>query len=117
MTPNGKIDRNALLSHQPSGDAEGDYIAPRTAAEAALASIWEEVLEKQNISVDADFFQSGGHSLLAAGLLSRIRSRLRVSVPTRVLFESPTIEGLAATVTRMTSESTTDQPGPGLTAR
>jgi amino acid adenylation domain-containing protein len=110
MTPNGKVDRNALLSLEPGGGAGGDHIAPRTAVEAILASIWEELLDQRNISVDADFFQAGGHSLLAAGLLSRIRSRLRVSVPARVLFESPTIEGLAAAVTRMTSEDAAKRP-------
>ncbi|WP_416874780.1 non-ribosomal peptide synthetase [Kitasatospora sp. SC0581] len=100
LTPHGKIDRAALTSAADTGsaDAGAAYTAPRTPVEAALAAIWEELLDRRDISVDADFFQLGGHSLLAAGLITRIRARLNVSLPVRVLFESPTIEGLAAAV-------------------
>jgi amino acid adenylation domain-containing protein len=110
MTPNGKIDRNALRSMDPGVSRDVGHTAPRTPVEAAVASIWEEVLDRQNISIDADFFQSGGHSLLAASLISRIRSRLKVSIPARVLFESPTVAGLAAAVTRVVSEGAVHCP-------
>ncbi|MEW2574963.1 amino acid adenylation domain-containing protein [Streptomyces syringium] len=104
LTPNGKIDRNALLSICAYNDPGTGHLAPRTPVEAVLVSIWEEVLGRPGISVDADFFQSGGHSLLAATLISRMRSRLGVSIPVRVLFQSPTVAGLAAAITQMTSE-------------
>lgn len=105
MTPNGKVDRSALLSLGQETAQQAEYLAPRTPVEATLAAIWEEVLDQQSISIDADFFQAGGHSLLAATLISRIRSRLDVRLPARVLFESPTIAGLAAAITGMEQET------------
>ncbi|WP_416969859.1 amino acid adenylation domain-containing protein [Streptomyces sp. 4F14] len=102
MTPNGKIDRTALLALEPDDGTEAAHIAPRTPVEAVLADIWEDILGQRNISVDADFFQVGGHSLLAASLISRIRTRFAIGMTARVLFESPTIAGLAEAVTRAT---------------
>ncbi len=106
MTPNGKVDRDALVARGVPSDLEtGHYIPPRTSVEASVATIWEDVLNRQHISVDADFFQVGGHSLLAAGLISRVRSELGVKISARVLFESPTIEGIAAAIGRAASEA------------
>ncbi|MET8975191.1 amino acid adenylation domain-containing protein [Streptomyces sp. NPDC004539] len=113
LTPNGKTDRTALLALAPDDDAEAAHIAPRTPVEAALAAIWEEILGRRDISVDADFFQSGGHSLLAASLISRIRARFDVGMTARVLFESPTIAGLAEAVTRVTGDGAADRAGRG----
>ncbi|MGW2847916.1 phosphopantetheine-binding protein [Streptomyces sp. NPDC001274] len=112
MTPNGKTDRTALLTLEPD-TAEAAHTAPRTPVEEALAAIWEEILGQRNISVDADFFQAGGHSLLAASLVSRIRTRFDVAMTARVLFESPTIVGLAEAVTRMSGGDAADRPGRG----
>ncbi|MGW1431751.1 amino acid adenylation domain-containing protein [Streptomyces sp. NPDC002431] len=112
VTPNGKTDRTALLTLEPD-TAEAAHTAPRTPVEEALAAIWEEILGQRNISVDADFFQAGGHSLLAASLVSRIRTRFDVAMTARVLFESPTIVGLAEAVTRMSGGDAADRPGRG----
>ncbi|MFI2609386.1 amino acid adenylation domain-containing protein [Kitasatospora sp. NPDC018619] len=98
LTPNGKTDRTALRSLAADAVAGAPHVAPRTPVEAALAAVWAELLDRRDVSVDADFFQLGGHSLLAAGLISRIRAEFGVSVPVRVLFESPTVAGLAAAV-------------------
>jgi acyl carrier protein len=53
---------------------------------------------KDRISVDDNFFDLGGHSLLATQVISRIRSRFRVEIAMRSVFEQPTIEGLALAV-------------------
>ncbi|WP_327691986.1 amino acid adenylation domain-containing protein [Streptomyces sp. NBC_00461] len=111
MTPNGKIDRTALLALEPDDDGEAVHIAPRTPVEAVLADIWEDILGRRGISVDADFFQVGGHSLLAASLIARIRARFDVAMTARVLFESPTIAGLAEAVTRATGDGAADRAG------
>ncbi|MBC2874263.1 amino acid adenylation domain-containing protein [Streptomyces sp. TYQ1024] len=108
VTPSGKIDRGALMSREAGAETDVAYIAPRTPAETALTAIWEELLGQRKISVDADFFQLGGHSLIAAGLISRIRAQLNVSVPVRVLFEHPTIASLAVAVTRWAEEGAGD---------
>ncbi|MEM8931596.1 MAG: amino acid adenylation domain-containing protein, partial [Acidobacteriota bacterium] len=91
-TPNGKIDRRALPDPDASHVAS---VAPRTAREAALASIWSEVLGVDEPSVTASFFELGGHSLLATRLLARVRDQLGVDMPLRLIFEKPTIEALA----------------------
>jgi len=95
LTPNGKIDRKALPEPDQSRQAiEVQFIAPRNELEKILAEIWTNVL-KREVGVQDNFFDLGGHSLMATQLLSRIRSRLNREVPLRSLFETPTIEGLA----------------------
>ncbi|MGJ5892181.1 amino acid adenylation domain-containing protein [Streptomyces niveiscabiei] len=111
LTPNGKIDRAALLALEPDDGTEAAHVAPRTPVEAVLADIWEDILGRRGISVDADFFQVGGHSLLAASLIARIRARFDVGMTARVLFESPTIAGLAEAVTRAAGDGAADRAG------
>jgi amino acid adenylation domain-containing protein len=96
MTPNGKVDRSALPAPDLGRpDLEAVYVAPRTPVEAALAHIWRELLGLERIGAHDDFFDLGGHSLLATRVVSRIRSRLRLDLPLRRIFEAPTIAELA----------------------
>ena len=70
LTPNGKIDRQALLALAPrSAEARTtrEIVGPRTDTEIALAAIWRELLQVQDIGVDDDFFDLGGQSLMAIG--------------------------------------------------
>ena len=65
LTPNGKLDRQALpapgaTQHQASG-----FVAPRDALEQQLVDIWQECLGVNPIGVTDDYFDIGGHSLLA----------------------------------------------------
>ena len=95
LTPNGKVDRAALP--EPERD-EGSYVAPRSETEERLAAIFVEVLDLDRVGVDDDFFALGGHSLKATQALSRMRSRLRVDLPPRALFDHPTVARLAREV-------------------
>ncbi|HYO56183.1 SDR family oxidoreductase, partial [Archangium sp.] len=90
--PEGPME--AASSHQRP-DLGTEYVAPRDDVEAALATIWAELLGVEQVGIHDSFFQLGGHSLLGIRLLSRMREQFQVDIPLRNLFESPTIAGLA----------------------
>jgi len=97
LTPNGKVDRKAL----PSPDATtrnlaNSFVLPRNPIEAQLTQIWSEVLGLERIGVKDNFFELGGHSLLATQVLSRINSAFELDLSVQIMFESPTIAGIAA---------------------
>lgn len=110
-TPNGKVDRRALPEPSWNGDAHlvgvvdpagtGPAVAAdqttvaSDAATDAVTAIFRELLGSPSIGPDDDFFQFGGHSLLAARLIQRIEARLGVRVQVRSLFVHPTARGLA----------------------
>ncbi|MEA2603270.1 MAG: hypothetical protein QOF89_4262, partial [Acidobacteriota bacterium] len=97
LTPHGKVDRKALPAPEaPRGEAGEAYLAPRSDAEEAIAAIWSEVLRVERVGVRDDFFLLGGHSLAAARILSRVRNALGVDLSLLVVFETPTVEGMAA---------------------
>jgi acyl carrier protein len=97
LTPNGKLDRRALPAPEAIS-ADGLYVAPRTPTEELVAGIWAGVLKAERVGALDNFFELGGHSLLATQVVSRVREVFGVEVPLRALFESPTVEGLAAKI-------------------
>lgn len=94
LTPNNKVDRKALPA-PASVDSRADYIAPRNAIESALADIWQELIQLEKIGVKDNFFDLGGHSLVAAQIHARIRKVFAIDVSLRELFASLTIEKTA----------------------
>jgi amino acid adenylation domain-containing protein len=92
-TPNGKVDRAAL----PAPDRLGDtgFVPPRGPVEELLAAIWADLLGVERIGRDDDFFERGGHSLLAARVVARVREALGVEIPLDRIFAEPTLAGLA----------------------
>ncbi len=98
LLPNGKIDRRALPAPDWQQSASTNFVAPRTPTEEVLAAIWAEVLGVERVSIHANFFDLGGHSLLATQALSRVRKAFQVNPPLRVIFEKPSIAGLAAVI-------------------
>jgi amino acid adenylation domain-containing protein len=111
LNPNGKVDRQALP--EPESVQERVFVAPSNESEAAVASIWQEVLRRDRIGTDENFFEMGGHSLMATQVISRVRERLKVELPIRALFEHPTIAGLAKAVESADS-LTADSTGPSI---
>jgi acyl carrier protein len=100
LTTNGKVDRRALPfpGATTRTEPEDTYVAPRTPTEAGLTSIWSEVLKIDRIGIHDDFFKVGGHSLLATQVVSRIRDLFHVELPLRSIFETPTVDALAAKI-------------------
>jgi amino acid adenylation domain-containing protein len=97
-TSHGKLDFKALPAVESAREAESAGELPRSAAEELLAGIWAELLGRDRIAMDDDFFAIGGHSLLATQVVARVRSAFGVDLPLRELFEAPTLEGFAARV-------------------
>ncbi len=99
LNPHGKIDVRALPKPQHrDADLNIRYVAPRTATEEVLATIWAETFQRERVGIHENFFELGGHSLMATRMLSRIYKRLQVELPMRSLFEAPTIAELAQTI-------------------
>ncbi|GAA3954655.1 amino acid adenylation domain-containing protein [Chitinophaga oryziterrae] len=95
LTPNGKTDRKKLLQEIILPLTSNEYRAAENETEQLLVSIWEELLEVDNIGVHANFFALGGHSLLAVRMIAAIRSRLEKELPIIAIFDHPTIASLA----------------------
>jgi amino acid adenylation domain-containing protein len=96
LTPNGKVDRRALPTPEYDASAQtNNFIAPRNNVESRLAEIWQQVLGVNTISVTDNFFDVGGHSLLAVQLFAKIGAAFHQELPLATLFHAPTIEQLA----------------------
>ncbi|WDD36769.1 amino acid adenylation domain-containing protein (plasmid) [Nostoc sp. UHCC 0926] len=94
LTLNNKVDRRALPA--PSQlRSEVDYIAPRNAIESALAEIWQEMMHISRVGVKNNFFDLGGHSLVAAQIHARMRKAFSIELSLRELFDALTIEKTA----------------------
>ncbi|MBV8997008.1 MAG: AMP-binding protein, partial [Pseudonocardiales bacterium] len=109
LNRNGKLDRKALPAPDSDMVARGQYVAPRTAIEQAIADIWTDVLVVQQVGIDDSFFELGGDSILSVQVISRIRAALSAEVPLRSLFTHPTVAGLARIIA---ADTTTDQGDP-----
>ena len=94
LTPNGKLDRASLPSLEAPTVTRTD---PLTELEAELAAVWEELLEHE-VGPEENFFEVGGHSLLAIRLIARIRNELGVKLTLKALIDAPTISEFAARV-------------------
>ncbi|WP_139824082.1 condensation domain-containing protein, partial [Lonsdalea britannica] len=97
LTINGKLDRRALPSPDTDARAMRTYTAPQGPVESALARIWEDVLDLQQVGRHDHFFELGGHSMLAVRLMRQMRA-IGLNADVRVLFEQPTLAALAAAV-------------------
>jgi len=98
LTPNGKVDRDALPVPEFGRAEARELVLPHTATEEALASIWRDVLSVDPIGVHDNFFSLGGHSLLATQVVSRARQAFGLDLTLRSIFDAPTIEELAGAI-------------------
>ncbi|QLY32390.1 non-ribosomal peptide synthase/polyketide synthase [Nocardia huaxiensis] len=102
LTPSGKLDRKALPEPELKARA---FRAPATSAECAVAQVFADVLGTDPLGLDDDFFALGGNSLVATQISARLAAALHTEVPLRLLFEYPTVAGLAAHLPSGTADS------------
>ncbi|OUD15234.1 SDR family NAD(P)-dependent oxidoreductase [Thioflexithrix psekupsensis] len=100
LTEQGECDKAALLALTLQ-EHHSTPIAPRSALEQRLLSIWQRVLKQNNMGVMDNFFQLGGHSLLAMHLMTEIQNEFKVTLPLSVLFAQPTVAHLAEKLSQM----------------
>ncbi|WP_445327111.1 amino acid adenylation domain-containing protein [Xenorhabdus sp. PB30.3] len=105
LTPNGKLDRQALPAPDSSAVATRDYAAPVGETEITLARIWQDLLGLEQIGRYDHFFELGGHSLLAIQLTARIRQVLKRELPLQQLFDQPRLMDLAQELTDVATTS------------
>ena len=99
LTPSGKVDRKALPEPETARPTlNNKFRRTQTPIEEALAEIWAEVLELDQVGVNDKFFDLGGDSLKATRVLARIEARLGVEISHKTSFEAPTIAELAALI-------------------
>lgn len=93
-TPNGKIDRKQL----PEPAAPSEHRAqtqPANPTEAQILNLFQQVLERDDVSVTDDFFDLGGHSLLAVALMAEIETVFKQRLPLASLFRHGSVRGIA----------------------
>ncbi|WP_081011898.1 non-ribosomal peptide synthetase [Burkholderia multivorans] len=101
LTPSGKLDRRALRALGRDLQATRDRVPPATGTEKAIAKIWSDVLGITLIGRGDNFFEMGGHSLMATQVVSRLRHAFGIDIPLRAMFEEKTLTDLAACVDRL----------------
>jgi amino acid adenylation domain-containing protein len=101
VTPNGKIDRSALLAPSFANTLQDEIAAPRTVTEGRVAQMIAEILGFDDIGLNDNFFMLGGHSLLGAQLIARLRKEFGVQINLRGVFAAPTAAQLAREVDRL----------------
>ncbi len=97
LNQNGKLDRGALPGPGDAGHADQEAVGPRNIVEERIAAIWTQLLGA-DVGVRHNFFQAGGNSILAIGLIARIQGEFDIDLPVRAVFERPTVAGQAEAV-------------------
>jgi amino acid adenylation domain-containing protein len=95
VTPNGKVDKNALPAPAVAEIDEVDYRAPATPTEVQVARVWAEVLGRSRVGVESNFFDIGGTSILAIQLVARLHSQTSLKLPLVRFYQNPTVRALS----------------------
>ncbi|MEZ4236224.1 MAG: amino acid adenylation domain-containing protein [Myxococcota bacterium] len=110
LSPNGKLDRRALPL--PAARAAVGRAEARTETERVLLGLFRELLGAPDLGIDDDFFRNGGHSLLAAQLVARVRAKLGVTLSLGTAFKAPTVARLAEQIDGVPAPAPTPPAAP-----
>ncbi|HEX3187053.1 MAG TPA: amino acid adenylation domain-containing protein [Pyrinomonadaceae bacterium] len=102
LTSNGKVDYDALPKPDTWPDVRNSFVAPRNLVELQIADIWEDVLNLRPVGVTDNFFDLGGHSVLALRVTAQIEKVFGVEIPLSAFFDGGTISRLAELVLNKT---------------
>ena len=118
-TTSGKVDRNQLPAPEnPLVRTAGTRVAPQTELERQIVGVWQEILGMEPVSVTDDFFLDlGGHSLVAARMVTRLRQRISRTVTVRDAYECPTVRALAERLESLPADDGVDVSAPEAAAR
>lgn len=110
LTPNGKLDRKALPApDQNRPELQATFVGPRTPMETLIAEIWQELLNVNQISVQDNFFDLGGDSLLSMRVVAKLDKAIGVQInPGELIFQ--TLEQLAASCEERTEPGQQSEP-------
>lgn len=101
LLPNGKLDRQALRHPGAARPVLRSSLRDaRDDVEREVVGLWEDLLGVRPVGVDDDFFDLGGHSLVAASMLIQLEERFGVEIPMSELVHGATVAHLAAVVRR-----------------
>ncbi|WP_146180916.1 non-ribosomal peptide synthetase [Limnohabitans sp. 2KL-17] len=98
LSPNGKVDRQRLPAPDATAVRTPGHAAPLTAQEVGMAALWSRVLAVDHVGRDDDFFERGGHSLLAVALIQAFSREQGVPVSVAALFRHSTLAAFTAHV-------------------
>ena len=98
ITPSGKLDRSRLPVPEAGRPGRGPVPSPMTPVEELVAGIWGGLLEVESLAREDDFFQLGGHSLVAMQVISRLHETMGLDIPLRAIFDAPTLGAFSARV-------------------
>jgi acyl carrier protein len=105
-TVNDKVERSLLPLPGTGTSPKTERVAPRTTVEKEIQAMWIEVLRIPDVGIDDDFFEAGGHSLLALQTISRLHARFGRIVRLRDLYQARTIRSLSELVEKSLLEQT-----------
>ncbi|MCG9793500.1 non-ribosomal peptide synthetase [Flavobacterium algicola] len=94
-TLNDKVDRTTLLAYECDSHKNEECTGPRTSEEKLVADIWQDVLKKDSIDIFSNFFEMGGHSIMAVNVMIRIEKETGIRIPLSALFQHSTVEKFA----------------------
>ena len=97
LTPGGKVDRRALPAPEARAlRPDAAFAEPQTEIEQVVARIWREVLRRDRVGLDDNFFDLGGHSLLLIQVSARLTEAFGREIPVVDMFRHTTVSALAA---------------------
>ncbi|MBN3527355.1 non-ribosomal peptide synthetase [Paenibacillus apiarius] len=115
LTANGKIERGKLRELRPGKTLEGSASEqaqlPLSATEQALRGMWLSLLDADQVGMDDNFFEIGGHSLLISQMMFQIKKQFQVHIPLMQLMLEPTLRSIARQIDKAIAQ---EEPGARL---